>query len=109
MHQRCGDGVQRRASKTPSEEGFEACDDGNEDNGDTCLNTCAAARCGDGMVRIGVEECDDGNQLQTDAFNNCAQRRAAATGWCKTAWRAVTTPTRCKRTRLNNCTVASCG
>jgi YVTN family beta-propeller protein/cysteine-rich repeat protein len=36
----------------------EACDDGNTDNTDGCLNDCTAARCGDGFVHHLVEECD---------------------------------------------------
>jgi len=40
----------------------EECDDGNGNDGDACLATCRRARCGDGVVRVGVEECDDGNQ-----------------------------------------------
>jgi cysteine-rich repeat protein len=42
-------------------------------NTDACLNTCAAAACGDGFVRAGVEQCDDGNMVNTDAcLNTCA-------------------------------------
>jgi len=26
-----------------------------------CLSTCAEARCGDGLVFLGVEACDDGD------------------------------------------------
>ena len=48
----CGDGV-----VDPGE----ICDDGNEDDHDACLGTCAAASCGDGILRAGLEECDDGN------------------------------------------------
>jgi cysteine-rich repeat protein len=49
------------------------CDDANADNTDACLNTCAAATCGDGFVRAGVEMCDDANADNTDAcLNTCA-------------------------------------
>jgi len=59
----CGDGVQ--------DEG-EACDDGNADNTDACLDTCVAASCGDGYVGPG-EGCDDGNDVDDDACSNaCA-------------------------------------
>jgi cysteine-rich repeat protein len=59
----CGDGVM---------EGAEQCDDGNDDNTDACLDTCVAARCGDGFVELGVEQCDDGNTNNNDACrNNC--------------------------------------
>jgi cysteine-rich repeat protein len=44
----------------------EQCDDGNLDDADACLSTCRRAKCGDGIVHIGVEECDDGNDDNTD-------------------------------------------
>jgi len=54
-------------------EGSEACDDGNLNDNDGCLNSCALASCGDGIVRVdvdsqtgGFEACDDGNALNTD-------------------------------------------
>jgi cysteine-rich repeat protein len=53
---RCGDGF--RAED-------EACDDGNSDDTDGCVQ-CAAAFCGDGAVFSGVEECDDGNGVDGD-------------------------------------------
>lgn len=54
----CGDGFL---------EDMEACDDGNMDNTDACLDTCVAASCGDGLVWAGMEDCDDGNMDDTDA------------------------------------------
>lgn len=45
----------------------EACDDGNQVNTDTCLNTCVAAACGDGYIQTGVDECDDGNKVNHDS------------------------------------------
>jgi hypothetical protein len=52
---------------------YEACDDGNGDNNDACLNTCRTASCGDGVPRIDLEEndpdfeaCDDGNDDEED-------------------------------------------
>lgn len=53
----CGDGV-----VDPGEE----CDDGNTDVTDGCLDSCAAARCGDGKVWVGHEGCDDGNLMDGD-------------------------------------------
>ena len=44
----------------------EACDDGNAVDGDACTNTCAIARCGDGVPFLGVEGCDDGNSDDED-------------------------------------------
>src|SRR5690606_35785295 len=50
----------------------EACDGGNDDNTDTCLDTCELASCGDGFVGPG-EGCDDGNDIDDDACSNaCA-------------------------------------
>jgi cysteine-rich repeat protein len=50
----------------------EACDDGNDDNTDTCLDTCVSASCGDGFVGPG-EACDDGNMVDDDECSNaCA-------------------------------------
>jgi cysteine-rich repeat protein len=57
----CGDGVKQAN---------EACDDGNTDNTDACLNTCVLAGCGDGFLQTGVEECDDGNRINDDACSN---------------------------------------
>jgi cysteine-rich repeat protein len=55
------------------QDGVEACDDGNQEQTDACLNNCTAAACGDGHTQAGVEACDDGNQAQTDAcLNDCA-------------------------------------
>lgn len=59
----CGDGVIG---------GDEACDDGNQEQLDGCLNDCTPARCGDGLVNVGVEACDDGNDDDTDdCTSNC--------------------------------------
>jgi cysteine-rich repeat protein len=61
---RCGDG-----KVDPGEQ----CDDGNRTDGDSCLNNCQKARCGDGVVWAGVEGCDDGNSVDTDGCrNDCA-------------------------------------
>lgn len=42
-------------------------DDGNVSDNDACLQSCAIASCGDGVVQFNVEECDDGNADNTDA------------------------------------------
>lgn len=52
----CGDGI-----VSPGE----ACDDGNDNAADECVQ-CQIARCGDGVVQPGVEACDDGNTVETD-------------------------------------------
>ena len=52
----------------------EECDDGNTDPTDACTDTCQLARCGDGIVEVGVEQCDDGNRVNDDACSNkCTQ------------------------------------
>ena len=69
----CGRSLRRwRAAEGLSEgdEGYEACDDGNDDDADACRNNCSEARCGDGVVGPG-EGCDDGNEDPTDDCNAC--------------------------------------
>ncbi len=58
LNQVCGNGAV---------EGTEACDDGNADNTDDCLDTCVVATCGDGYAWAGTEDCDDANADNTDA------------------------------------------
>lgn len=58
---RCGDAI-----LDPGE----ACDDGNDDDGDACLRGCVRARCGDGVIWRGVEQCDDANGYDGDACRN---------------------------------------
>jgi cysteine-rich repeat protein len=57
----CGDGV--------VDEG-EACDDGNNINGDGCSASCTIeAYCSDGVLDIG-ESCDDGNNIDGDGCSS---------------------------------------
>lgn len=65
----CGDGFADSSTG-------EACDDGNAGNTDACLNTCAAASCGDGFVQAGVEECDDGNSAGGDGCSATCETEA---------------------------------
>ena len=66
-----------------NDDGYEACDDGNNVDTDACRDTCRAARCGDGVQRTdlqageeGYEGCDDGNEANDDAcLNTCASAR----------------------------------
>jgi cysteine-rich repeat protein len=53
----CGDG---------SLDANEACDDGNQVNGDGCDLNCTATACGNGVVSPG-EDCDDGNTVGGDS------------------------------------------
>jgi len=54
-----GDGSQNFATCGNSRlETGEGCDDGNLDDGDACTSACQMARCGDGVVLLGIESCD---------------------------------------------------
>jgi len=58
----------------------EECDDGNTDPTDACTDTCQLARCGDGIVEVGVEQCDDGNRINDDACSNTCMRTSCGDG-----------------------------
>ena len=74
----CGDGVV---------DGGEACDDGNQVDGDACTNACALPGCGDGIQGPG-EECDDGNVVDGDGCDASCEASAGAKvveqGWYHT-------------------------
>ena len=57
--------------------GVEACDDGNYDSTDSCLESCRLARCGDGFVHEGVEACDPG----VEAFDGTDGRVRTGRTW----------------------------
>jgi cysteine-rich repeat protein len=67
---RCGNGVVDTG---------EVCDDGNQNNGDSCLNSCMPSSCGDGFVDMTREQCDLGmnNSDQANAVcrTNCLLKR----------------------------------
>jgi len=67
----CGDGEVQTG---------EECDDGNADNTDDCLDTCASAACGDSFVRAGHEECDDGNVVDGDGCSAICETEATDCG-----------------------------
>ena|GEM_PF-1929065 len=71
----CGDGVL---------EGAEQCDDGNDDNGDACLDSCVIASCGDGVIQGKVEGCDDGNADNGDACLTTCEPAACGDGVVQT-------------------------
>ncbi|MEQ1737143.1 MAG: DUF4215 domain-containing protein, partial [Rhodoglobus sp.] len=51
----------------------------NPDDEDACLTSCQEARCGDGVVQVGVEECDDGNATGGDGCSpTCEVENAVA-------------------------------
>ncbi len=67
----CGDGTVQSS--------YEECDDGNDDNTDSCTNSCEDATCGDGYVQSG-EECDDGNDDNTDSCTNACEAATCGDG-----------------------------
>ncbi len=60
----CGNGVV---------EAGEQCDDGNNSNNDSCLNSCQSARCGDGFLNSNAEQCDDGNAIDGDGCSSTCE------------------------------------
>jgi cysteine-rich repeat protein len=72
----CGDGIVHA--------GVEACDDGNLDDTDGCLTSCASASCGDGVVQAGVEGCDDGNDDDGDACVSTCVPASCGDGFVRT-------------------------
>lgn len=95
----CGDGV-----VSPGE----ICDDGNDDNTDTCIEGCQPASCGDGFVGPG-EGCDDANDDDSDACTSECAPSSCGDG--------ITQPPEvCDDANddntddcLNTCVAASCG
>ncbi|PRP94871.1 RCC1 domain-containing protein [Enhygromyxa salina] len=95
----CGDGVVQDG---------EQCDDGNQDDTDTCVQGCVEASCGDGFVGPG-EGCDDGNQDNADACSNACVPTTCGDG-------IVQEPEQCDDANtdetddcLSTCAQASCG
>lgn len=68
----CGDGALQPG---------EACDDGNQDDGDRCLSSCTGAFCGDGFVLRGIEQCDDGNDVIGDGCNDRCRVEQCGNGY----------------------------
>ena len=86
----------------------EACDDGNDDNTDACLDSCELASCGDGFVGPG-ESCDDGNDIDDDTCTNTCALASCGDG-------VTQAPEQCDDGNddnsdacLNTCVDASCG
>jgi cysteine-rich repeat protein len=93
----CGNGIVDRG---------EECDDGNESNNDSCLNTCRNAYCGDCYVWYGVEPCDpclDEWCLPDCAIDGCGDCILTIGEECDDCNLSN------KDSCLNNCMVARCG
>ncbi len=58
----------------------EECDDGNLNDNDACTAECDEAECGDGIVEFGVEDCDDGDDDNTDTCDTCDTCDSATCG-----------------------------
>ena len=80
-----------RTDLSVDEPGYEACDDGNEADDDTCLSTCVEAGCSDGIVGPG-EGCDDGGADPTDDCADC-QPATCGDGIVQAGDAAVAVPT----------------
>lgn len=65
----CGDGDKAPVCGDGVVEGIEECDDGNQDDTDSCSSLCIRSFCGDGTKQLG-EECDDGNLFNEDGCTN---------------------------------------
>ena len=100
-----------RTDLAEDDAGFEACDDGDEDETNGCKNDCTPQVCGDGVVGLGEgfddgivdpdvdcdgcrpkicgdgilgpeELCDDGNEIDTDECTNQCAPAACGDGFC---------------------------
>ena len=69
----CGNGVVEQQ---------EQCDDGNENDYDSCRNDCTIRepRCGDGILQNG-EQCDDGNTVNGDGCTNSCELPQCGDGY----------------------------
>jgi cysteine-rich repeat protein len=81
--------------------GSEACDDGNQLDGDACLATCQLNVCGDGFANPAAEECDilplPSTSCQSEGFTGgtiaCADDCTLDTSGCTGQGGPVATPT----------------
>jgi cysteine-rich repeat protein len=112
---RCGDGIVR-LDVAGGGDGFEACDDANDDDDDGCVR-CAAARCGDGVRRndldageTGFEACDDGNPNNTDTCTSSCAAARCGDGQVQLGQEACDDGNaRDDDVCTNNCDLARCG
>ncbi|MBI5370044.1 VWA domain-containing protein [Candidatus Uhrbacteria bacterium] len=72
----CGNGTK---------EGTEECDDGNQNDNDSCTHTCKKNICGDSYKFDGVEACDNGGQnVLPDSQNPCTAQYGGSCNYCNT-------------------------
>jgi cysteine-rich repeat protein len=86
----------------------EACDDGNDDNTDSCLDTCEEAYCGDGYVGPG-EGCDDGNSDDDDMCSNSCALASCGDGVVQPGETCDDVNTDETDACLSTCVAATCG
>jgi cysteine-rich repeat protein len=117
----CGDGATCSGVGCTSGPGggVEACDDGDNINGNGCDNNCSVSACGNG-ISAGVEQCDDGNNVDTDSCRNSCLLATCGDGVTCVGPSCTSGPTggaeACddadvsnNDSCLNNCALASCG
>jgi cysteine-rich repeat protein len=98
----CGNGVVDADS--------EECDDGNDSNNDSCLNSCKDNVCNDGFVNDGVEACDDGNTNNNDACLNDCTANTCGDGFVNTGVEACDDGNTSNQDAcLNDCSANVCG
>lgn len=64
----CGDGVVDLWEEEECDEGYT-----NNSDGGHCTQNCKLARCGDGLLHVGVEQCDDGPMNNDLLYAGCNQ------------------------------------
>ena len=106
----CGDGI-LRTDLLETDEGYEGCDDGNDEPWDGCTNDCVVVGCGDGEIQPEMGEvCDDGNEVDTDAQTNRCRPAGCGDG---SVWEGNEECDDGNRDNfdacLNACTAARCG
>lgn len=97
----CGNGI--------IEEG-EQCDDANNSNTDTCLNSCILATCGDGYIQNGIEACDDNNTNDNDGCqSDCTLSPTCGNGIIEEGEQCDDANDSNTDACLNSCVLATCG
>ncbi|MBK8252007.1 MAG: DUF4215 domain-containing protein [Polyangiaceae bacterium] len=100
----CGDGVVNAMG--------EACDDGNDVDGDMCDTNCTIPGCGNGIV-VAPEECDDMNMVNGDGcdinctVSACGNGQVGGTETCDDGNKA--NGDGCDDGPGGNCTATACG
>ena len=86
----------------------EACDDGNQADGDGCSASCEREICGDG-AQVGAEACDDGNLEDDDGCSATCQVERCGDGIVQANEACDDGNDVQTDACLNDCTAARCG